>query len=51
MDIQDLKIYVLNSFSLIMSMTQIEMALKIVLLLVSIGYTAAKWYEMVNKRK
>jgi hypothetical protein len=51
MDLQDLKIYLLNGFSLVMSFTAIEMTLKILLLVVSIGYTIHKWYEMANKRK
>jgi len=51
MDFQDLKIYTLNGFSLIMSFTEIEMILKIFLLLISIGYTLQKWYEVYNKNK
>jgi (2Fe-2S) ferredoxin len=32
-------------------MTNIEPALKIILLLVTIGYTIHKWYQLVKKRK
>ena len=46
MDIQDLKIYALNAFSLAVSFTNIELALRILLVIISIGYTAAKWYKM-----
>lgn len=46
MDLQDIKLIAINSFSLLMSMTKIEMALKILLLVVSIGYTMQKWYEV-----
>lgn len=51
MDIQDLKIYALNGFSLIMSFTEIEMILKISLLIISIGYTLQKWYEIRRNNK
>lgn len=51
MDLQDLKIYTLNGFSLIMSFTEIEMILKISLLIISIGYTLQKWYEIHRNNK
>jgi len=51
MDVQDLKIYLLNSFALAMSFSNIEMILKILLLLISIGYTSMKWYELYKKNK
>ena len=51
MDLQDLKIYILNTSALALSFSNIEMALKIVLLLVTIGYTVFKWYEEYNKRR
>jgi hypothetical protein len=51
MDIQDLKIYIINVFSLAMSFTQIEMALKIILLITSIGYTLQKWYDTRKNKK
>lgn len=49
MDLQDIKIYSLNGFSFTMSFTEIETALKIILLLVTIGYTVTKWYGLKNK--
>ena len=51
MDVQDLKIYLLNSFALVISFSNIEMVLKILLLTVSIGYTSMKWYELYKKKK
>jgi hypothetical protein len=51
MDVQDLKIYLLNSFALVISFSNIEMVLKILLLLVSIGYTSMKWYDLYKKKK
>ena len=51
MDVQDLKIYLLNSFALVISFSNIEMLLKILLLIVSIGYTSMKWYELYKKKK
>ena len=51
MDLQDLKLYAVNSLSLIISLSNIEMTLKIVLLLASIGYTITKWIEIYKKKK
>jgi hypothetical protein len=51
MDLQDLKIYAINIATMAITMTQIEMVLKITLLLVSIGYTLTKWYEIHNRNK
>ena len=50
MDFTDIKIYALNGSSLMLSFTNIDAVLKIVLLSVSIGYTLQKWYLM-NKDK
>jgi hypothetical protein len=49
MDLQDIKLVAINSISLAISMTQVEVALKILLLVVSIGYTMQKWYEVYRK--
>ena len=49
MNLTDLKIYSLNTVSLMVSMMNIETYLKIVLLLVSIGYTINKWSQLKNK--
>lgn len=43
---QDLKLYLLNAGTLTISMTQIDTILKITLLLISIGYTAQRWYYL-----
>jgi len=51
MDIQDIKLYAINLATMAITMTQIEMFLKIALLLVSIGYTLTKWYEVHNRNK
>jgi len=48
---QQIKIYALNAFSLTISFTEIETILKIILLLVSIGYTISKWYETHKRNK
>ena len=45
MTIQDLRIGILNAVTLGISFTHIENGLKIILLLLSIGYTAQKIYE------
>ena len=50
MDLQDLKLYLVNSLSLIISLSNIEMTLKIILLLASIGYTITKWIELYKKK-
>lgn len=42
----DFKLILLNATTFTISFAQIEMALKIALLLVSIGYTAQRWYLM-----
>ena len=48
----NIRLYVLNCFSLAVSFTHVEMALKIILLLVSIIYTLAKIKEIKdNKNK
>lgn len=42
----DIKVMLLNAATFTISFAQIEMALKIALLLISIGYTAQRWYLM-----
>ena len=51
MDIQDIKLYAINLATMAITMTQIEMFLKIALLIVSIGYTLTKWHEVHNRNK
>ena len=48
---ENIKIIALNSGTLgVTTLTNIEIGLKIVLLLVTIGYTISKWIE-INKNK
>lgn len=51
MDLTDLKIYGINLTALSISMTDIDVFLKIILLSVSIGYTVHKWYRLNGKNK
>jgi hypothetical protein len=52
MTISDLKIYVLNLSTFAISMSQVDMILKLTLLATSIGYTAHKWWLLTkNKNK
>lgn len=46
----DLKIYIVNTISLLASFSNIEMGLKIILLVASIGYTIDKWYNIHKKK-
>tara|TARA_R110000796_G_scaffold11090_1_gene37082 strand:+ start:373 stop:528 length:156 start_codon:yes stop_codon:yes gene_type:complete len=43
LDVTDLKIYFFNSIVLALTMTEIEMGLKIILLVCTIGYTISRW--------
>ena len=45
----DIKLLLLNFTTMTISMTQIEILLKLALLLVSIGYTAHRWYLLQKK--
>tara|TARA_B100000900_G_C20194765_1_gene559382 strand:- start:10 stop:189 length:180 start_codon:yes stop_codon:yes gene_type:complete len=47
----DLKIYSLNIGALATSMTDIDVALKILATAIAIGYTLHKWYIMYGKNK
>lgn len=48
--VDDLKVYLLNSGVLMISFTKVEMALKVLLLIVSIVYTLLKIkYSIKNK--
>ena len=51
MTAEDLKIYAINSFTLGISMTSLDTFLKILLLMVTIGYTINKWYLLTKKDK
>ena len=46
----DIKILVANELTLAISMTHIEVTLKVVLLLISIGYTVTKWVKHNEKK-
>lgn len=46
----DLKIYIVNSITMMLSFSNIESALKIILLIASIFYTILKTVETLRKR-
>ena len=48
---QDLKIYLVNSFTFAFTFTNVENALKIVLLVFSIIYTIINIYKLLKKSK
>jgi hypothetical protein len=50
MNLNDLKLYALNSIAMVVSFTEVEALLKIVLLCISIIYTGMKIVEMKNKK-
>ena len=43
-----IRVYILNALTLIMSFTNLEVILKIVLLIISIIYTSMKIYDWIN---
>ena len=52
MDLNSFKLYVINLSAITVStMDILEDSLKILLLLVTIGYTAQKWYELKKNKK
>ena len=50
MSIEDLKLGIFNAISFMVSFTHVENSLKVILLILSIGYTAQKIYETHNKK-
>jgi len=46
----DIKLLAANTLALAISMTHIEVALKVILLLISIGYTVTKWVKLKEKK-
>ena len=46
----DVKLLLINGLALAISMTDIEVWLKIILLLVTIGYTISKWVKLKEKK-
>lgn len=51
MTLQDIKIYTLNSLSLVVSFSHVEMVLKLILLAGSIIYTAQRIWINHNEKK
>jgi hypothetical protein len=47
----DVKVLLMNAGTFAISFAQIEMALKIALLIITIGYTAQRWWIMYNQNK
>jgi hypothetical protein len=47
---QDVRLLLLNITAMGISMSQVEMFLKISLLLVSIGYTAQRWWILYKNK-
>jgi hypothetical protein len=47
----DIKVLLLNATALSISMSQVETALKLLLLVISIGYTAQRWYFLRKKNE
>lgn len=47
----DAKVLLMNAGTFAISFAQIEMALKIALLIITIGYTAQRWWIMYNQNK
>jgi hypothetical protein len=50
MNTADLKVYFMNAATMALSFSNLEAALRIMLVIVTFGYTAHKWYLM-NKEK
>lgn len=50
-NMQDLKFWLVNSLFISLSFTNIETGLKILSLLLAIGYTARKWYLMEKDKE
>ena len=46
MMLSDLKVYLLNILSFAVSFSDLDMALKFILLVVSIGYTIERWIKL-----
>jgi len=51
MTMSDLKIYFLNASAFALSYSQLDMILKVMLLVLSIGYTAQRWYLLDKERR
>ena len=49
MNEHDVRLVLLNTTAMTISMSQVEILLKLTLLLMSIGYTAHRWYLLRKK--
>ena len=50
--VEDVKIYAANALTVgVTTLTQLEIGLKIILLIVTIGYTLSRWWEIKENRK
>lgn len=49
MNEQDVRLVLLNTTVMTISMSQVEVLLKMALLIISIGYTAQRWYLLRKK--
>ena len=47
----DIKVMLLNASTFAITFSEVEMALKILLLIISIGYTAQRWYFLRKKNE
>ena len=47
----DIKVLLLNATTFTVSMAHIETTLKLLLLIISIGYTAQRWYFLRKKNE
>lgn len=50
-NVEDFKLWLLNLLALFFSFTDVEVTLKIISLLIAIGYTLRRWYLMETKNK
>lgn len=46
MSFSDIKLLSINAVTLAISMSHVEIGLKVILLVVSIGYTVSKWVKL-----
>ena len=51
MNESDVKLVLLNTTAMTISMAQVETMLKLMLLLISIGYTAQRWYFLRKEKQ
>lgn len=51
MNYNELKLWIINMAVITVTFTQIENALKLILLIVSIGYSLNKWISLRKKKK